>query len=108
METLFDKINKSDYYLALGTRSFLEGLKYKEKYVNDIREQTRIARQLKKEFIILIDKSLSTDEKRELEDYFVGDNILGIIEFDKNDLESIGFAIRKLIDKKRDKWKYGS
>lgn len=102
METLFDKINESDYYLAFGTRSFFEGLKYKDKDVNNIREQIRIARQLKKEFIILIDKSLGADEKRELEDYFINDNILGIVEFDKNDIESTGFAIRKLIDKKRE------
>lgn len=106
-KTLFEKINSSDYFLVFGTGNLLEDLKYKEEKDEDnIRGQVRIARQLKKEFIILIDKSLSEDEKRELEDYFIKDTVIGVIDKfnlrDFKDIDSAALAVRKLVDKRRE------
>lgn len=85
---LIGAIVKSDVFLVVATRNYLEAIK------NDpnIYDQIQIARQHKKPVLFLMDRQMTEEERREIKKHFDGMDIIGEISFDSNIPDSINGA----------------
>lgn len=72
-EKLTKKISPIDIFVIMATKSYLDALRNMD---GDILTQIDIARKFQKPFLIVVDKRLSKDEIKEIEEYFSNDNII--------------------------------
>lgn len=86
----------SSHFLVLGTRNYLESLRNNE---GPIIAQISMARQLDKPVILLLERSLSDGEVKELKGYLLGMRISGEVSFSKDDLTlEAAHKIKQIID----------
>lgn len=94
---LVKNISGSDLFIILGTRHYVRSLK---KTDESIVFQIDTARKFKKPFFIIIDRNLSKEDRKYLDEYFSKDNIINTMEVDiGNSASSIYIAneIKKLV-----------
>ena len=92
------KISNCKIFMVLGTKNYLQSLRNNDK---DIMSQVKIARKLKKPFIIINDRRLSKNDVDEIRKYFSNDNVVKEITVDIGSNESsqiIASEIREAMD----------
>lgn len=90
---LKEKISKSDLFLVLGTRNYLNSL---ESFDPRILRQIELAYQYKKPVFLLIDIELKNEEKTELINYFRSHNVIKEMEFDVKDDKSLDIIAKEI------------
>lgn len=93
-----EKIAGCKIFIVLGTKNYLKSLKRKNK---NILNQIKIARELKKPFIIINDRRLLKNEEDDIRNYFSKDNVVKEITVDIGSKESsriIASEIRQAMD----------
>ena len=96
-------IADSNVFIALVTKNYIEALKDGNSPVS---LQVKLAKKYNRPVIILVDNRLSKNEKIELEMYFIGFDILGMIDINWSDEGSSINAmnqIKNIIDKEIEK-----
>ena len=91
------KIDISCLFIVMVTRNYLDALRNLD---GDILTQIDIARKFQKPFFIIIDKRLSNEEAKEIEEYFSKDNIIKrmtIDIFDTTSKRNIALEIKRLV-----------
>ena len=76
--TILEKIANSDIFLVVGTNNYLRELCSPN---SEMLIQVKLAKIFRKPVIILIHTKMSDREKIELEEFFVGHNVIKEIEF---------------------------
>ncbi len=92
------KISNCKIFMVLGTKNYLQSLRNNDK---DIMKQVKIARKLKKPFVIINDRRLSKDDTDEIRKYFSNDNVVREITVDigsKESLQILASEIRGSMD----------
>lgn len=92
---LTEKVINSDFFLAIGTSTYLRELQYP---YSSISMQVKMAKKYNKPTIILIDSKLPEVKKLELDRYLYDMNIMGTIEIDWKSGKSIDDAICQIDD----------
>lgn len=91
METTFDKIDSSMFFLALGTDDYLKEVLSP----GTLAEQIKMAKALKKPVLLMVERHLSDEQKSQLRDLFSEFDIVREVEFDK---DAIGSTDDKLLE----------
>jgi len=88
-------IADSNVFIALATKNYIEALKDGDSPVS---LQVKLAKKHNRPVIILVDNRLSENEKIKLERYFVGFDILGVINISWSDEGSSISAMNQIKD----------
>lgn len=94
-KTILDAIIESEIFLALGTENYLKEI---EDPKSDVALQVKAAKKFNKPTIILIDTKLPEEKKIDLDRYFVGLNIIGVVEIEWKDDKSMDKAIKEIVE----------
>jgi hypothetical protein len=92
-EKLTKKIIGSDLFIVLGTRYYIISLKEADESIST---QIDIARKLKKPFFMIIDRNLSKEDRKYLDEYFSKDNIISRMEVDIGNRASVVYIAEEI------------
>jgi hypothetical protein len=92
-EKLTKKIIGSDLFIVLGTRDYVTSLKEADE---SIAIQIDIARKFKKPLFMIIDRNLSKEDRKYLDEYFSKDNIISRMEVDIGNRASTAFIAKEI------------
>lgn len=76
---LTKKISPADIFVVMATKNYLDALRNMD---GDILTQIDIARKFQKPFLIVVDKRLSKNEIKEIDEYLSNDNIIKRVAID--------------------------
>lgn len=92
-EKLTKGITGSRIFIILGTRQYVTSLKEANE---DIVIQIDIGRKFKKPFFMIIDRNMSKEDRKYLDEYFSKDNIIGRIEVDIGNRASAAYVAKEI------------
>jgi len=96
-------IQESPFFVALGTRDYAKSIRNpSEEDHHLIIEQIAYAKSLGRITAILMDESLSEEDKQTIRDALKGMNIVGEFPFKMGDEKSMELAVSQMVDKFKD------